>query len=82
MLRASEVYAAQPNSVRYILAPQSDNAITKQERAAIWIGPEGGFSSKENQMAQEFGWIPTSLGQNILRADTAAVVAVASFFRV
>ena len=44
----------------------------------LLIGPEGGFSEEERELllAQEFV-IPISLGPRILRADTAAVAALA-----
>lgn len=44
----------------------------------VLIGPEGGFSDEERELllAQEFV-IPISLGPRILRADTAAVAALA-----
>ena len=44
----------------------------------LLIGPEGGFSEEERQLlrAQRFV-IPISLGPRILRADTAAVAALA-----
>jgi len=44
----------------------------------VLIGPEGGFSDEERQLllAQPFV-IPVSLGPRILRADTAAVAALA-----
>lgn len=46
--------------------------------AGILIGPEGGFSDEERALllAQSFV-IPISLGPRILRADTAAVAALA-----
>ncbi|MDO8643664.1 MAG: 16S rRNA (uracil(1498)-N(3))-methyltransferase [bacterium] len=37
------------------------------------IGPEGGFSEEEVTAAQKNGFIPVSLGQRILRAETAAL---------
>lgn len=46
--------------------------------AAILIGPEGGFDDNERAMiAATQGAVPISLGKRILRADTAAVAAVA-----
>ena len=44
----------------------------------ILIGPEGGFADEEREMllAQDFV-VPVSLGPRILRADTAAVAALA-----
>lgn len=45
--------------------------------AAILIGPEGGFTDKENAAIRAHpSAIPVSLGPRILRADTAAVAAL------
>ena len=42
----------------------------------ILVGPEGGFEDKEIALAKEAGAAIISLGQRILRAETAAVTAV------
>ena len=44
---------------------------------ALFVGPEGGFSDTEATIAIEKGCIPVTLGTNILRTETAAIVAVA-----
>jgi 16S rRNA (uracil1498-N3)-methyltransferase len=45
---------------------------------ALLIGPEGGFSPAERSaLRSREGTIPVSLGPRILRADTAALVALA-----
>jgi len=44
---------------------------------ALFIGPEGGFSAAEVQMARDYGIVPVSLGPRILRAETAGVAAAA-----
>ncbi len=44
------------------------------------IGPEGDFTSKEVSLALAAGFIPVSLGELVLRVETAAV-SVASFIR-
>jgi 16S rRNA (uracil1498-N3)-methyltransferase len=44
---------------------------------ALFIGPEGGFTAAEVEMAHGYGILPVSLGPRILRAETAAIVAVA-----
>jgi 16S rRNA (uracil1498-N3)-methyltransferase len=44
---------------------------------ALFIGPEGGFTDEEVQIACENGILPVSLGKRILRTETAAVVASA-----
>jgi len=41
------------------------------------IGPEGGWSPAEEELAISKGWIPASLGPTILRSSTAAVAAAA-----
>jgi 16S rRNA (uracil1498-N3)-methyltransferase len=47
-------------------------------KAAILIGPEGGFTDEENAAIKGAPFALTvSLGPNILRADTAAVAAIA-----
>lgn len=46
----------------------------------VLIGPEGDFSPREVQLARDCDFIPVSLGENVLRVDTAAI-AVASYFR-
>jgi 16S rRNA (uracil1498-N3)-methyltransferase len=46
----------------------------------VFIGPEGDFTSEEVQMAIAAGCIPVSLGDLVLRVETAAV-AVASYLR-
>jgi len=46
--------------------------------AAVLIGPEGGFSEPERQHLKSLAFVtPVSLGPRILRADTAAVAALA-----
>jgi len=47
---------------------------------AVLIGPEGGFSSEEVQMATEAGFQRVTLGRRILRMETAAVVSAALIF--
>ena len=41
------------------------------------VGPEGGFSREEVWSAQEAGFASVSLGQRVLRAETAAITMVA-----
>lgn len=44
--------------------------------ATIVIGPEGGFSEREMDLAEEKGFIPISLGPRILRSETAALALI------
>ncbi len=43
----------------------------------LLIGPEGGFSVQEADFAISSGVVPVHLGENILRAETAAIAAAA-----
>ncbi len=47
------------------------------EALVIAVGPEGGWSDDESERFQEEGWLPASLGGTILRAETAAIAAMA-----
>ena len=42
----------------------------------VVIGPEGGFSNKEIELAESKGFRILSLGDRILRTETAAVTAL------
>ncbi len=44
---------------------------------SLLIGPEGGLSAAEVELAQAAGWQPVSLGPRVLRAETAALAALA-----
>ena len=44
---------------------------------AIAVGPEGGWTSDEFAAFTRAGWQPASLGPRILRAETAAIAALA-----
>lgn len=43
---------------------------------AIINGPEGGFTDEEAEAARKAGFVPVSLGNRILRTETAAIAAV------
>lgn len=62
---------AQRPSLRELLGRDKVTAV------AVFIGPEGGFTDQELQLAQAGGAVPVSLGERILRTETAAVVATA-----
>jgi 16S rRNA (uracil1498-N3)-methyltransferase len=47
------------------------------ETAALLLGPEGGWTDRERESAAEAGWTKVSLGPQVLRAETAAVAAIA-----
>jgi len=50
--------------------------IKPKQKVAIIIGPEGGFSTKEVDVATHYGYKKVSLGKRILRAETASFYAL------
>ena len=50
--------------------------IKSKDKIAIIIGPEGGFSEKEIDIATRLGYKKISLGRRILRAETASFYAL------
>jgi 16S rRNA (uracil1498-N3)-methyltransferase len=57
--------------LRDLVKPEATSGIN------LAIGPEGGWSDDELQAFQQAGWISASLGNTILRAETAAIAATA-----
>ena len=43
----------------------------------LFIGPEGGYTPEEVDLAKQAGWEPVSLGCRILRTETAGLAALA-----
>jgi 16S rRNA (uracil1498-N3)-methyltransferase len=50
---------------------------TNHGDVVIALGPEGGWTDEELELFQEAGWISASLGNRILRAETAAIASLA-----
>jgi 16S rRNA (uracil1498-N3)-methyltransferase len=58
---------------------KSSDSTPNDELPAIWlaVGPEGGWVAEEEALFDSEGWKGVSLGPRILRAETAAITAVA-----
>lgn len=85
---ASAVAEIQPDSLAMIpwtgekagtiaamLGAQSGENASPPAQIALFLGPEGGFSTAEIELARSGGIAPITLGPRILRAETAAIVA-------
>jgi len=48
----------------------------QKKSVLLAIGPEGGFTAQEADLAQSNGFEPIQIGRRILRAETAAVAAL------
>lgn len=51
-------------------------AVLEAQSIDLMLGPEGGFSVEEVEEARQYGWQTVSLGDRILRAETATLSAV------
>ena len=89
-LKLSDHVKAASNLKRIVLAEQERTATLRGalEEAIgaagaempdleIAIGPEGGWAPEEEALFDANGWQAVSLGPRILRAETAAIVALA-----
>lgn len=56
--------------------PAIAGRLSHTDKIFLLIGPEGGFSEKEALLASEKGLITATLGNRILRAETASIAAV------
>ena len=45
-------------------------------KVAVFIGPEGGFTDEETELAKDAGYTPVTLGRRILRTETAGLVVL------
>lgn len=69
--------------IPYELCEGTDNtkelfkSLKEGQSVAVFIGPEGGFDESEIEYAGECGIVPISLGQRILRTETAGMTVLA-----
>jgi len=50
---------------------------TAERGVAMLVGPEGGWTDRERSAFQASAWTPVSLGNTVLRAETAAIAGLA-----
>ncbi len=65
----------------FILSPKSQHklkevSLKSNATVVLLIGPEGGLSDTELNLAIQKGFIPLSLGPRVLRTETAAIAAL------
>jgi 16S rRNA (uracil1498-N3)-methyltransferase len=64
-------------TLRAALEEAIDSAGVQIPAIEIAIGPEGGWAPDEEALYDAHGWKAVSLGPRILRAETAAITALA-----
>lgn len=70
--------AAVSDGENYLFDLSSAEQFSKQNKGAeinLFVGPEGGFTEKEVEFAKNAGFKIVSLGNLVLRGETAAIVA-------
>ncbi|KOR30968.1 hypothetical protein TI04_03260 [Achromatium sp. WMS2] len=81
-LNLEETLATAVVDYRVILSPQGNTALKHLKAPAgelmLLVGPEGGFSVAELNLAQNAGFIPVCLGPRVLRTETAPLAALAA----
>lgn len=78
-------WLAQPagESVRILLSPRADASLAQWAKStapcdvSLLVGPEGGFSTEEEDAALAAGALPLSMGPRVLRTETAGLAALA-----
>ena len=76
---------AQPPALRCVLSlaegtqplREALQGVPGDEPVTFLSGPEGGLSAQEDALARAAGFVPVTLGPRTLRAETAALVALA-----
>lgn len=75
--------ALPPGATRIVLSETERDSCLRdllqppQTDVLLAVGPEGGWTEDELKWFQKSGWTAASLGDTILRAETAAIVATA-----
>ena len=70
--------------VRILLSPRAEQSLSDWARhhppqsVALMIGPEGGFTDKEEDLAIAQGVLMLSMGPRVLRTETAGLAALAA----
>jgi 16S rRNA (uracil1498-N3)-methyltransferase len=65
-----------------VLAPGAARSLAslaaREPPRQLLVGPEGGFTDDEQSLAARLGILPVHLGLRVLRAETAALAALAT----
>jgi 16S rRNA (uracil1498-N3)-methyltransferase len=71
--------AAENSGLRLVLSPHVEDKLpvqNLQQKVVLLIGPEGGLSQQEINLAIKQGFLPWNLGPRILRTETAPLAAM------
>jgi 16S rRNA (uracil1498-N3)-methyltransferase len=72
----------QQKGLKIFLDPYATQSLTEltldDEHVTLLIGPEGGFTEQERDLAIEAGFVSVKLGGRVLRTETAAIAALSA----
>lgn len=75
-----DAWLVKQSGLRIYLDPYAEASLAKLQphdnSVTLLTGPEGGFSERERQLAQQIGFTAIKLGARILRTETAALSAL------
>lgn len=76
-----ETYATRADlpATRLLAHPGGESLRSHPGDCVVAVGPEGGFTDEEVDLARGNGWQVVSLGPRILRIETAAIALAAKF---
>lgn len=81
-MRADEFFATGQGIIALIAHPHAESirmdSVAKQGAIVAAVGPEGGWTDDEFELAKRSGFLPLHLGQRIYRIETAAIAIAAS----
>ena len=81
--RLEELDLASLSGLKIILCEGADRGLKEvlrestEQKLALMVGPEGGWSPREIEFSLQGSFIPAGLGRRILRTETAGVIGVA-----
>jgi len=81
-IKLKQYLASESGSLRIVLSETEQQTMLREvvrgeQQIVLAVGPEGGWSEDELKLFEDAGWKTASLGDTILRAETAAIAGLA-----
>ncbi len=84
-VRWPQFAASAAEAIKLLASPEGSPAsawpaLATGRQVILAVGPEGGFTPSEINLAEHAGWFPINLSANILRIETAGLTGCAALF--